>query len=151
MNFLFVSFKKNYCDCCRAYCSRRQVLPKMVTCWRLYKSSMEWPVKCPSNWSVRPARTKNRECQGKALMPDRLPRTSRLWDLRRTSGIYVYVSIICKLFYNFYNKNSVASVLKRSIPTERPPLVNEVSANFLRIEGTTWSAWRIPTPVFSAF
>jgi hypothetical protein len=40
---------------------------------------------------------------------------------------------------------------KRTIPTERPPLVGEVIANFFRIEGTTWSAWRIPTAVFSVF
>jgi hypothetical protein len=51
---------------------------------------------------------------------------------------------------NFYQtirhnkKHSMASVRKRTIPTERPPLVTEVSANFLRIEGATWSAWRIP-------
>jgi hypothetical protein len=36
--------------------------------------------------------------------------------------------------------SSVTSVRKRTIPTERPPLVSEVSANFLRIEGATWSA-----------
>jgi hypothetical protein len=36
--------------------------------------------------------------------------------------------------------NSMATVRKRTIPTERPPLVSEVSANFLRIEGATWSA-----------
>jgi hypothetical protein len=41
-------------------------------------------------------------------------------------------------------KNSVASVHKRIIPPERPPLVSEVSANFLRIEGAMWSACRIP-------
>jgi hypothetical protein len=29
-----------------------------------------------------------------------------------------------------YKENSVASVRKRTIPTERPPLVSEVSANF---------------------
>jgi hypothetical protein len=40
--------------------------------------------------------------------------------------------------------------LARTIPTERP-LVDEVSANFLRIEGATWSASRIPTALFSAF
>jgi hypothetical protein len=34
---------------------------------------------------------------------------------------------------------------ERTIPTERPPPVSEVIANFLRIEGATWSAWRIPT------
>jgi hypothetical protein len=37
-------------------------------------------------------------------------------------------------------KNSMASVHKRTIPTERQPLVSEVSASFLRIEGATWSA-----------
>jgi hypothetical protein len=36
-----------------------------------------------------------------------------------------------------------------TIPTERPLLVGEVIANFLRIEGARWSAWRIPTAVFS--
>jgi hypothetical protein len=42
------------------------------------------------------------------------------------------------------SKNSLASVRKRTIPTERPPLLNEVSANILRIEGDTWPALRIP-------
>jgi hypothetical protein len=32
-------------------------------------------------------------------------------------------------------KNSMASVRKRTIPTERPPPVSEVSANFLQIRG----------------
>jgi hypothetical protein len=48
-------------------------------------------------------------------------------------------------------KNSVAYVREQTNPTERPPLVVEVSANFLRIEGATWSEWRIPTAVFSVF
>jgi hypothetical protein len=43
--------------------------------------------------------------------------------------------------------NSVALVRKRTIPTERPPLVGEVIANLWRIEGVTWSAQRIPTAV----
>jgi hypothetical protein len=33
------------------------------------------------------------------------------------------------------------------IPTERPPLVGEVNANILRIEGVAWSAQRILTVV----
>jgi hypothetical protein len=45
--------------------------------------------------------------------------------------------------------NSVVWVRERPIQTERPPLLGEVSANFLRIEGATWSAQRIPTAVFS--
>jgi hypothetical protein len=47
--------------------------------------------------------------------------------------------------------NSVASVRKRTIPTERPPLVGEVSANFLPVEGVAWSAQRIPTAVNLGF
>jgi hypothetical protein len=44
--------------------------------------------------------------------------------------------------------NPVALVRKQTIPTERPPLVGEVIANFLQIEGIAWSAQRIPTAVF---
>jgi hypothetical protein len=47
-------------------------------------------------------------------------------------------------------KNSMIWVRERTTPTERP-LVGEVIVNFLRIEGATWSAWRIPTGVFSIF
>jgi hypothetical protein len=36
-------------------------------------------------------------------------------------------------------------VRKRTIPTERPPPVGEVSVNFSEIEGVAWSAQRIPT------
>jgi hypothetical protein len=39
--------------------------------------------------------------------------------------------------------SSVAWVCEWIIPTEWPPLAGEVSANFLRIQGATWSAWRI--------
>jgi hypothetical protein len=38
---------------------------------------------------------------------------------------------------------------ERTLPIERPPLLGKVIANFLRIEGATWSAWLIPTAVFS--
>jgi hypothetical protein len=34
-----------------------------------------------------------------------------------------------------YKKNSVASVRERTIPTERPPSVSEVSSNFFKLEG----------------
>jgi hypothetical protein len=47
--------------------------------------------------------------------------------------------------------NSVALVRKRTIPTDRPPLVGEVSANLLRVEGVAWSAQQIPTAVNLAF
>jgi hypothetical protein len=47
--------------------------------------------------------------------------------------------------------NSMVWVRERTIPTERPPIFDEVIANFLRIEGATWSPLRIPTAVFSVF
>jgi hypothetical protein len=37
------------------------------------------------------------------------------------------------------------------MPTERPPLVGEVSANFLGIEGVAWSAQRFPMVVNLGF
>jgi hypothetical protein len=37
---------------------------------------------------------------------------------------------------------------ERSILTERPPLVGELSANFCGYRGVSWSAQRIPTAVF---
>jgi hypothetical protein len=40
--------------------------------------------------------------------------------------------------------NSVALVRERTIPTERPPLVGEVSANFCGERGVAWSVRRIP-------
>jgi hypothetical protein len=40
--------------------------------------------------------------------------------------------------------NSVALVRERTIPTERPPLVGEVSANVCGWRGVTWSVRRIP-------
>jgi hypothetical protein len=46
-------------------------------------------------------------------------------------------------------KNSLVWVRERTIQTERKPPVGEVIANFLRIEGATWSAWRISMAVLS--
>jgi hypothetical protein len=62
------------------------------------------------------------------------------WSGTQSWGIWI--------FTNFF---SVAWVSEGTIPTERPPLVDEVSANRLRLEGATWSAWRIPTTVSSDF
>jgi hypothetical protein len=42
---------------------------------------------------------------------------------------------VTPLLHAWSNYNSVALVQERAIPTERPPLVGEVSANCLRIEG----------------
>jgi hypothetical protein len=52
---------------------------------------------------------------------------------------------------NNKKKNSMALVRKRTIPTERPLLVGEVSANFLWAEGVAWSAERIPMAVILSF
>jgi hypothetical protein len=45
----------------------------------------------------------------------------------------------------------VVLVRKRTIPTERSPLVDEVSTNFSGQRGVTWSAQRIPTVVNLGF
>jgi hypothetical protein len=45
----------------------------------------------------------------------------------------------------------VAVVRKPTIPTERPPLVDEICANPLRIESVAWSAQRIPKAVNIGF
>ena len=53
--------------------------------------------------------------------------------------IYIYIYIYLFIYYQFlpnrghisiYKKNSVALVRERTIPTEQPPPVGEVSANF---------------------
>jgi hypothetical protein len=40
--------------------------------------------------------------------------------------------------------NSGALFCERTIPTERPPLVGEVSDNFCIERGVAWLVWRIP-------
>jgi hypothetical protein len=45
----------------------------------------------------------------------------------------------------------VILVREWTIPIELPPLVGEVSANFLRIEGVAWSVQWIPTAVNLGF
>ena len=50
------------------------------------------------------------------------------------------------------NMYSVALVRTRTIPTERPPPVGEVNANFFcGYRGVTWSAQRVPTAVNLCF
>jgi hypothetical protein len=74
-------------------------------------------------------------------------------------SIYVHFRIIIQMrtsqlvhiLSTSHKKNTMVWVRERPIPTERQPLVGEVIANFLRIEGATWSASRIPTAVFSGF
>jgi hypothetical protein len=58
---------------------------------------------------------------------------------------------VCACISIVPKRNAMVWVLERTIPIERQPLVDEVIANFLRIEGATWSAWRMPTAVFSVF
>jgi hypothetical protein len=63
--------------------------------------------------------------------------------------MYVYYNQ--PITYHKPKKNSMVWVREWTITTERTPLVGEVIANFLLIEGGMWSAWRIPTAVFSVF
>jgi hypothetical protein len=46
-------------------------------------------------------------------------------------------TLISTELHVFIKKNSMDRVRERTIPIERPPLVVEVIANFLRIEGAT--------------
>ena len=73
--------------------------------------------------------------------------------LRGNSNVYIsYLhKVEVTVFYSYYKKNSVALVRVRTIPTERPPPVGEVSANFCGWRGVTWSAQRIPTAVNLCF
>jgi len=48
-------------------------------------------------------------------------------------------------------KNSVALVRERTIPTEQPPPVGEVTPTFGNRRGVTWSAQRFPTAVNLCF
>jgi hypothetical protein len=47
--------------------------------------------------------------------------------------------------------NSVASVCERTIPTEQPPFIGEVSANFCEKRVVAWLALRIPMAVIAVF
>jgi hypothetical protein len=61
------------------------------------------------------------------------------------------VFIQSKIFCKRQKKNSVALARERTIPTERLPLVGEVSANSMRIEGIGWSTQGISMAVFSGY
>jgi hypothetical protein len=72
-----------------------------------------------------------------------------------TPVLHRFVVGICKQMrgYSDIRKKQPpwAVVRKRTISTERQPLVGEVSDNFLRIEGVAWSEQRIPTAVNFGF
>jgi hypothetical protein len=74
-----------------------------------------------------------------------------LTDILCETTDYIIGVPLEKLTFPYFLMNSVALVRKRTIPTERPPLVGEVSANFLWVEGIAWSAQRIPTTVNLGF
>jgi hypothetical protein len=50
-----------------------------------------------------------------------------------------YTVLFQESMYVIGKTDSVALVREQTIPTERPPLVGEISAKFLRIEGVSWS------------
>jgi hypothetical protein len=70
-------------------------------------------------------------------------RAPNMWD---NNTRILYLKNVGCFSLAVLKKNSMVWVRERTIPTERPSLVVEVIANFLRIEGSTWSAWRIPRP-----
>jgi hypothetical protein len=103
-------------------------------------------------WNLFGRRGINRE-GGKKLNFSKIMKYNRLPDRSAISSTAsnhprIYVLSCTRTVHKL---NSVVWVRERTIPTEWPPLVGEVIANFLRIEGATWSAWRIPTAIFSVF
>ena len=54
----------------------------------------------------------------------------RMVDTMQGSIIFIFITWNNAFLILFYKLNSVALVHERTIPTERPPLVGEVSANF---------------------
>jgi hypothetical protein len=72
------------------------------------------------------------------------------WRCKQVSWWWLYDMSLAAT-HTHKRKNSMVWVREWTIPTERPPLSDEVIDNFLRIEGATWSAWRIPMAVFSVF
>jgi hypothetical protein len=65
--------------------------------------------------------------------------------------LFYLLGIIPYKTVRMHKKNSLVLVRARTIPTELPPLIGEVSANFLQIKGVTWSAQQIPPSLFSVF
>jgi hypothetical protein len=93
-------------------------------------SVLQWQLLCCSSCRA-PSLTRGRVCN--------LQSNCRLVRSLRTNNHTLPSHLrLCSLFVASYY-------------TERPPLVGEVIASFLRIESATWSAWRIPTAVFSVF
>jgi hypothetical protein len=78
------------------------------------------------------------------MEPDGLLRCYLAPNRSQINPVHINPSNICK-------KTKLSGFSPRANYTERSQFVAEVSANFLQIEGATWSAWRIPTAVFSAF
>jgi hypothetical protein len=87
----------------------------------------------------------------------RLCKCTRLHVFHPTTDLTIYLPTCLPtctflfLYLSIKKTNSAALVRKRTIPTERPPLVGEVSANLKRIEDVAWSAQRIPTAVNLGF
>jgi hypothetical protein len=65
---------------------------------------------------------------GKCLSPSNCPILRKISYRGPNKGLWIH---------NINNKNSVPCVGERTIPTELSPLVSEVSANVLLIEGAT--------------
>jgi hypothetical protein len=93
-------------------------------------------------------------CSGHQCLSPVLPCSLVFFDCRDLVMEYSSIQEALQPVNRFTTKqktNSVVLVRKRTIPTERPPLVGEVSANFLRIGGVAWSVQRITKSVFSVF
>jgi hypothetical protein len=66
-------------------------------------------------------------------------------------GLHLLIHSLLKTVLNALKTNSVAVVRKRTIPTERPPLVGEVSANLCRYKVLRGQRNEFPRPLISVF
>jgi hypothetical protein len=75
------------------------------------------------------------------------------------NGVFITLTNLSLISFSFLRTNkqtnkqthSVVLIRKRTIPTERPPFVSEVSANFSGRNDIVWSEQRIPTALNFGF
>jgi hypothetical protein len=65
--------------------------------------------------------------------------------------VYIQINLFDHLDVQREKKNSVVLVCKRTIPTERPPLVGEVSTNFSEQRVSRGQGNESPWPLISVF
>jgi hypothetical protein len=157
---LIPALKSNSCDVTRVYYYFSLYSP-MVTAFKCqlhrYMRYDTPPTKRRQTLSGLPFISRNKHHRhmkrGRHLPTRRSrfkPKSDYVWLVVDKVTLQILIPSSCSYplqtsYHRKLKKNSIVWV------RERPQLFGEVIANFLRIEGATWSAWRIPTAVFSVF